>query len=110
MPLEKSLMGPRNYYSQNNYLPLDAVDVTELLKLSDELCVPPALTMRFVHKLYLWVSLTELISYWLILFKEMTAVYSDNHMKPTNTFCVKNSGLHSVKTDLCNSDMLFSLR
>jgi hypothetical protein len=45
-----------------------------------------------------------------IMFKEMTTVYSDNHMKPTNTFCVINSGLHNVKTDLCNSDMLFSLR
>jgi hypothetical protein len=28
---------------------------------------------------------------WLMLFKEITAVYSENHMKPTNTFRGQNT-------------------
>jgi hypothetical protein len=34
---------------------------------------------------------------WLMLFKEIIAVYSENHAKPINTLCGHNSELSNVK-------------
>jgi hypothetical protein len=34
---------------------------------------------------------------WLMLFKEIIAVYSENHVKPINTLCEQNSELLIVK-------------
>jgi hypothetical protein len=36
---------------------------------------------------------------WLILFKEIIAVYSENHTKPRNTLCGQNVELLIVKAD-----------
>jgi hypothetical protein len=34
---------------------------------------------------------------WLMLFRELIAVYSKNHMKPINTLCGLSAGLVNVK-------------
>jgi hypothetical protein len=34
---------------------------------------------------------------WLILFREIIPVYSENHMKPINTLCGQNAELLNVK-------------
>jgi hypothetical protein len=36
---------------------------------------------------------------WLVLFKEIIAVYSENHTKHINTLCGQNAELLSVKAD-----------
>jgi hypothetical protein len=36
---------------------------------------------------------------WLMLFKEIIAVYSENHMKPINALCVQNAELFIVEVD-----------
>jgi hypothetical protein len=37
---------------------------------------------------------------WLMLFKGIIAVYSENHMKPTDTLCGKNVELLIIKAGL----------
>jgi hypothetical protein len=34
---------------------------------------------------------------WLMLFKQMISVYSENHMKPINTLCEQNAELLTDK-------------
>jgi hypothetical protein len=36
---------------------------------------------------------------WLMLFKEIIAIYSENHRKPINTVCGQNVELLTVKAD-----------
>jgi hypothetical protein len=51
---------------------------------------------------------------WLMLFKEIVAVYSENHAKHIKTVCVQNAELLTVKVSctykvpLCFRELIFS--
>jgi hypothetical protein len=52
------------------------------------------LKLVFTVKKTQHVSNTEIN--WLMLFREIIAVYSENHTKPINTFCEQNAELKQV--------------